>query len=110
MDQVRLFTIFHRPSLPILRNLTIPRPSKSSRAHLPPVKGLLFFAGTEQQLARATELVMDFPGGGFIAMGPDCHEERLRRWAKRTGKPILGIDYGKAPECESLINNVKGLG
>lgn len=44
---------------------------------------------------------MDFPGGGFIAMGPDCHEERLRRWAKRTGKPVLGIDYGKAPECAS---------
>lgn len=35
-------------------------------------------------------------------MGPDCHEERLRRWAKRTGKPVLAIDYGKAPECEQI--------
>ncbi len=31
-------------------------------------------------------------------MGPECHEERLRRWAKRTGKAVLSIDYGKAPE------------
>jgi acetyl esterase/lipase len=36
-------------------------------------------------------------------MGPDCHEERLRLWAKRTGKPVLGIDYGKAPECELMV-------
>jgi acetyl esterase/lipase len=64
---------------------------------------LLFFDGSEKQLASATELVVDFPGGGFIAMGPDCHEERLRSWAKRTGKPVLGIDYGKAPECESRL-------
>lgn len=101
IHQVRFLTGFHRPSLPLVREVSIPRPSSSSRANLPPVKGLLFFDGSEKQLASATELVVDFPGGGFIAMGPDCHEERLRRWAKRTGKPVLGIDYGKAPECES---------
>ena len=62
---------------------------------------MLFFSGTEEALASATELVVDFPGGGFIAMGPECHEERLRRWAVRTGKPVLGVNYGKAPECET---------
>lgn len=101
-SKVRFVTAFHRPSLPLVRQVTIARPASSSRANLPPVKGLLFFDGSEKQLASATELVIDFPGGGFIAMGPDCHEERLRRWAKRTGKPVLGIDYGKAPECESM--------
>jgi len=64
---------------------------------------MLFFAGAEDQLAKASQLVVDYPGGGFIAMGPECHEERLRRWAKRTGKPVLGIDYGKAPECERTV-------
>lgn len=92
-------TAFHRPSLPIIRHVTIPRPASSSRSSLPPVKAMLFFSGTEAELAVATQLVVDFPGGGFIAMGPECHEERLRAWAKRTGKPVLGIDYGKAPEC-----------
>ena len=61
---------------------------------------MLFFNGTAERLAEATELVVDFPGGGFIAMGPDCHEERLGRWAIRTGKPILSVNYGKSPECE----------
>ncbi|KAK4687216.1 hormone-sensitive lipase, partial [Tremellales sp. Uapishka_1] len=98
LSQIRIFTALHRPSLPMVRHFLIPRPTSSSRSSLPPVKAMLFFAGTEAQLAKATQLVVDFPGGGFIAMGPECHEERLRNWAKRTGKPILGIDYGKAPE------------
>jgi acetyl esterase/lipase len=34
-------------------------------------------------------------------MSPEHHEERLRAWALRTGRPVLAIDYGKAPECES---------
>jgi hypothetical protein len=33
-------------------------------------------------------------------MSPEHHEERLRVWALRTGRPVLSIDYGKAPECE----------
>lgn len=84
----------------IVKYVYIPRPSTSSRSHLPPVKAMLFFNGTEEELSKATQIVIDYPGGGFIAMGPECHEERLRRWAKRTGKPVLGVDYGKAPECE----------
>ncbi|KAK8869902.1 hypothetical protein IAR55_000470 [Kwoniella newhampshirensis] len=95
---VRLITTFHRPKLTIVRHITIPRPPTSSRANLPPVKTMLFFHGSERELAAATELIVDYPGGGFIAMGPECHEERLRTWAKRTGKPVLGVDYGKAPE------------
>lgn len=31
-------------------------------------------------------------------MSPLHHEERLRRWAKATKRPILSIDYSKAPE------------
>ncbi|EIW69571.1 hypothetical protein TREMEDRAFT_30684 [Tremella mesenterica DSM 1558] len=95
---IRMITSLHCPSLPIVRSVSIPRPSRSSRAGLPPVKGMLFFSGNEAELAKATQLIIDFPGGGFVAMGPDCHEERLRSWAKRTGKPVLAIEYGKAPE------------
>ncbi|ODO03459.1 hormone-sensitive lipase [Cryptococcus wingfieldii CBS 7118] len=95
---IRLLTARHRPKLPIVRTIFIPRPSQSSRASLPPVKTMLFFSGSEAELAQATELIVDFPGGGFIAMSPECHEERLRTWARRTGKPVLGVNYGKAPE------------
>lgn len=36
-------------------------------------------------------------------MTPEHHEERLRTWAVHTGKPVISIDYGKAPECEFLF-------
>jgi acetyl esterase/lipase len=65
-----------------------------------PITAYLFFAPAERNLAQSTDLILDFPGGGFIAMNPEHHEERLRMWAVRTGKPVLAIDYGKAPECE----------
>ena len=66
----------------------------------------MYYSGSETELAKATQLVVDFPGGGFVAMGPECHEERLRRWAKRTGKPVLGVNYGKAPECEAALERL----
>lgn len=94
---VRLLTYFDRPPIDMVRKILLPRPKGSK--HDKPVSGMLFFARPQEELANATELILDFPGGGFIAMGPECHEERLRRWAKRTGKPVLSIDYGKAPEC-----------
>jgi len=34
-------------------------------------------------------------------MTPEHHEERLCAWAEQTGRPVLSLDYGKAPECES---------
>jgi len=36
-------------------------------------------------------------------MGPEHHEERLRSWAVQTGKPVISIEYGKAPECQLLF-------
>ena len=78
--------------------MLLPRP-KSSK-HTQPISAVLFFAKSEAELKDCTELIVDFPGGGFVAMGPEHHEERLRRWTKRTGKPVLAIDYGKAPECK----------
>lgn len=48
------------------------------------------------------DLILDIPGGGFVAMTPEHHEERLRMWAIRTGKPVVSVEYGKAPERERL--------
>lgn len=33
-------------------------------------------------------------------MTPEHHEERLCAWAEKTGRPVLSLDYGKAPERE----------
>ena len=39
-------------------------------------------------------------------MNPEHHEERLRTWAVTTRRPILSLDYGKAPECKSSLSAV----
>ena len=41
---------------------------------------------------------MDIPGGGFVAMDPRCHDDKLLAWAGRTGLPVLALNYRKAPE------------
>ncbi|KAF8894039.1 Alpha/Beta hydrolase protein [Infundibulicybe gibba] len=84
------------PRVSIRRRILLPRPGSSSYAR--PITAYLFFSPPERQLSRATELILDFPGGGFVAMTPEHHEERLRMWAVATGRPVLSIDYGKAPE------------
>jgi acetyl esterase/lipase len=89
-------TYFDRPQLPLVRRILIPRPPNSKTQT--PIPAMLFFARPETELGQATELIFDCAGGGFVAMGPECHEERLRRWAKRTGKVVISVDYGKAPE------------
>lgn len=68
-----------------------------------PIAVHIYFAGPVMELHNSTDLIVDFPGGGFVAMTPEHHEERLRAWALRTGKPVLAVDYGKAPECDCLF-------
>ncbi|EJD02859.1 alpha/beta-hydrolase [Fomitiporia mediterranea MF3/22] len=93
---LRAITIPVRPSVHIRRQIIIQRPKYSE--HLRPITAWLFFDGTEAELSQTTELILDFPGGGFVAMSPTHHEERLRAWTKRTQRPVLSVDYGKAPE------------
>ncbi|CAE7078876.1 unnamed protein product [Rhizoctonia solani] len=90
---IRAITYFERPGLPVVRKLVFPRPGSEY-----PFTVHLFFAGPEEELKNQRELLLDFPGGGFICMSPLDHEERLRRWAIRTGRPVLAVDYHKAPE------------
>ncbi|KAG0235969.1 hypothetical protein BGW42_004424 [Actinomortierella wolfii] len=58
----------------------------------------VYFAGTSQQLQEQDGIILDFPGGGFVTMGPLHHSDYLKLWAKKTGYPVVSIDYGKAPE------------
>ncbi|KAI0775696.1 Alpha/Beta hydrolase protein [Trametes elegans] len=86
----------HHPRISVRRKVLLARPKDSTYRR--PMTAWLFFAPPADQLARATDLILDFPGGGFVSMTPEHHEERLRMWAIRTGKPVLSADYGKAPE------------
>ncbi|KAJ5604441.1 hypothetical protein N7510_009595 [Penicillium lagena] len=78
------------------RAIRIPRPAQS--VHTEPVNAWLYFDGPLSALRDQTCLVLDVPGGGFVAMSPRNSEDKLLAWAGQLKVPILSIDYKKAPE------------
>ncbi|CAN9365441.1 unnamed protein product [Alternaria alternata] len=78
------------------RQIRIPRPKASS--YKEPVTGWLYFNGPRSALKKQDKVVLDIPGGGFVAMNPRNHDDKLMGWAGKTGLPVLSLDYKKAPE------------
>ncbi|PKY01693.1 alpha/beta-hydrolase [Aspergillus campestris IBT 28561] len=78
------------------RAIRIPRPPQS--AYREPTHAWLYFDGPLSTLRDQTCVILDVPGGGFVAMDPRSSEDRLLSWAGRTKVPILSLDYKKAPE------------
>ncbi|KFY10137.1 hypothetical protein V492_05174 [Pseudogymnoascus sp. VKM F-4246] len=75
------------------RAIRIPRPGGEE-----PVQAWLYFDGPLSALKDHTKIVIDVPGGGFVAMDPRAHDDKLFAWAGKTGLPVLSLDYRKAPE------------
>ncbi|KAH0544859.1 hypothetical protein FGG08_001088 [Glutinoglossum americanum] len=92
------FTSILRPRLMRFppRAIRIPRPPESS--YKEPVSGWLYFDGPISDLKNHTKVVLDIPGGGFVAMTPRNHDDKLLAWAGRLELPVLSLDYKKAPE------------
>ncbi|KAK0639427.1 alpha/beta-hydrolase [Cercophora newfieldiana] len=78
------------------RAIRIPRPSTSD--YKEPVTGWLYFDGPLSDLVYHNKIILDIPGGGFVAMDPRCNDDKLFSWAAKTGFPVLSLDYKKAPE------------
>ncbi|KAK3946457.1 hormone-sensitive lipase [Diplogelasinospora grovesii] len=78
------------------RAIRIPRPATSD--YKEPVSGWLYYDGPLSDLERHNRIVLDIPGGGFVAMDPRCNDDKLFAWAAKTGLPVLSLDYKKAPE------------
>ena len=100
LSRVQIRMVVRLPNVSVRRKMLLPRPKSSKYTR--PIAAYLFFKPRETELCHTTDLILDFPGGGFVAMSPEHHEERLRAWAITTGKPVLSIDYGKAPECTCI--------
>ncbi|KAJ3357442.1 hypothetical protein HDU83_007373 [Entophlyctis luteolus] len=105
---IRLSAIADRGILGIREDITIDRPANppspsafqagnNNHSH-PPVRARLYFSGTRKALLGADSLILMFPGGGFTAMPPLAHEDYTSIWARRTGVPIVSVDYDKCPE------------
>lgn len=93
-----LLTSLMRPKLTRYppRAIRIPRPAESS--YKEPVNAWLYFDGPLSALRNHTKIVLDIPGGGYVAMSPRHHDDKLLTWAGKTGLPVLSLDYKKAPE------------
>lgn len=79
------------------RHIRIPRPKES--VYRTPIDAWIYFEGTREELQSCKKLVLDFPGGGFVAMSPRHYDDKLLCWARRCpGIPIIAVDYKHAPE------------
>lgn len=78
------------------RQIRIPRPADSD--YKEPVAAWLYYDGPVADLEHHSRVVIDIPGGGFVAMDPRCNDDKLLAWASKSGLPILSLDYKKAPE------------
>ncbi|KAI9760021.1 MAG: hypothetical protein M4579_001960 [Chaenotheca gracillima] len=78
------------------RAIRIPRPKESS--YKEPTNAWLYFDGPVSALKDHTKVVLDIPGGGFVAMDPRTNDDKLLAWAGKSGLPVLSLDYKKAPE------------
>jgi acetyl esterase/lipase len=78
------------------REIRIPRPKTSD--YKGSINAWLYFDGPVSALKNHTKVVLDIPGGGFVAMDPRTNDDKLYAWAGKTGLPILSVDYRKAPE------------
>ncbi|KAI1364835.1 alpha/beta-hydrolase [Xylaria arbuscula] len=78
------------------RAIRIPRPNTSD--YKEPVSGWIYYDGPISDLEHINKVILDIPGGGFVAMDPRCNDDKLFAWAGKTGLPVLSLDYKKAPE------------
>lgn len=78
------------------RQIRIPRPKGST--YTEPIRAWLYFDGPLGDLQHHDKIILDVPGGGFVAMDPRCHDDKLIAWAAKTGFPVISLDYKKAPE------------
>ncbi|KAJ1977288.1 hypothetical protein H4R34_003639 [Dimargaris verticillata] len=90
-------------SVHTVRQFAIPRPRhfRPRQHHYLtqfPFRVHLYFDGPADELYRAPAVLYHIPGGGFVSMDPETHEDYLRIWAKQTKLPIVSINYRKAPE------------
>lgn len=78
------------------REIRVKRPKSSDYDEY--VNGWLYWDGSRNELLTCNKVILDIPGGGFVAMNPRTNDDKLLSWASKTRIPVLSLDYKKAPE------------
>ncbi|KAG1179631.1 hypothetical protein G6F70_001073 [Rhizopus microsporus] len=85
--------IMFQPRMNIRDTIIIDRPNDK-----PPTEIYRYYARSPETFSDNDTIILNIPGGGFVAMPPPCHEDPITHWAKHTGLPVISINYKKAPE------------
>jgi len=81
-------------TLPIRSQIQRPQESPNDE----PVDFWLYYDKPQEMLKHETKIILDIPGGGFVAMDPRCHDDKLFAWAGKSKLPVVALNYKKAPE------------
>jgi acetyl esterase/lipase len=96
---IKLASWLSRPSwcmktLPIRSQIQRPEHSRYKE----PIDFWLYYDKPQEMLGKETKIILDIPGGGFVAMDPRCHDDKLFAWAGKSKLPVVALNYKKAPE------------
>ena len=96
---IKMASWLSRPSwcmktLPIRSQIQRPEGS----AYKEPIDFWLYYDKPQEMLSKETKIILDIPGGGFVAMDPRCHDDKLFAWAGKSKLPVVALNYKKAPE------------
>jgi acetyl esterase/lipase len=96
---IKLASWLSRPNwcmktLPIRSQIQRPEHSRYSE----PIDFWLYYDKPQEMLSKETKIILDIPGGGFVAMDPRCHDDKLFAWAGKSKLPVVALNYKKAPE------------
>ena len=98
---LRLITYYDRGWLKIRRNITFKRP-KDFVTSFPigsvskDINVRIYFSGSKEELLQCNTLIFHIPGGGFVTMTPENHDDYLSDWVRQTGIPLISINYGNS--------------
>ncbi|KAJ1933977.1 hypothetical protein FBU59_005845, partial [Linderina macrospora] len=92
---LRVVRYLHSSKLTINREVFLPR---RAVGNMEQAKCHIYYAGNASEYSETRYIVLNYPGGGFVSMGPKCHSDYLSKWAERTNAVIVSVDYAKAPE------------
>ncbi|OMJ29375.1 Hormone-sensitive lipase [Smittium culicis] len=58
----------------------------------------VMYAHEKENYKKTKNIILNFPGGGFVSMSPPCHDDYLSEWAYQNDAVIVSVDYAKSPE------------
>ncbi|OMJ24488.1 Hormone-sensitive lipase [Smittium culicis] len=58
----------------------------------------VMYAHEKENYKKTKNIILNFPGGGFVSMSPPCHDDYLSEWAYQNDAIIVSVDYAKSPE------------